>query len=72
MLPRFPLVGVVLWCAGYSIGMVGPIWAFVSSQISSLAFASLTVFFSVPMVVAALALFFGSDYAQQKWNPEGE
>ncbi len=32
----------------------------------------LTLVFSVMMAVGLLALFFGSDYAQKKWNPNGE
>lgn len=32
----------------------------------------ITLIFIVMMSVGGLALFFSSDYAQQKWNPNGE
>jgi len=33
---------------------------------------SIVAFFVILMILAGSALFFGSDYAQRKWNPEGK
>jgi hypothetical protein len=38
----------------------------------SMAYIAITGFFLYVMSIAGLALFFGSDYAQKKWNPEGK
>lgn len=38
----------------------------------TMAYIGLLVFFCFVMSIAGLALFFGSDYAQKKWNPEGK
>lgn len=38
----------------------------------TLAHIAILGFFFFVMSVGGLALFFGSDYAQKKWNPEGK
>jgi len=39
-------------------------------HIVTLAHIGILIFFFVAMGVGGLAVFFGSDYAQKRWNPE--
>ena len=71
-IPPFPWAGLIAWGVAYSLPMMLCVWSLLSGGINTGGFVGLTIFFTIVMLAGGLTAFFGSDYAQAKWNPEGK
>lgn len=70
--PRFPAIGFMAWCLGYGLWTLAAVSCVFVGSLDHVGFLYLSLCFTFFMLVGGMALFLGSDYAQQKWNPSGE
>ncbi len=69
--PKFPLAGVMLWSLVFLVGLSAPMLMYSLGRLNGEGLVFLVSLFVVFFGISGLALFFSSDYAQQKWNSEG-